>query len=649
MSDRTANEAQQKVISHKTGPMQVIAGPGSGKTYTIVQRILSLLNDTNVSPSEILVITFTKAAATEMKNRYLKEAGCSNTQINFGTFHGVFYHILKHSDKYKQYSLITETEKRKIVEQMLCNHADIEKQGYENTGDILLQISKAKNTNRQPGWDQDGILEPEVFQMVYKEYLELCETMQKMDFDDLLLACYELLKNREDLCRFWQKKFTYIMVDEFQDCNWLQYQILKLLATPQNNVVVVGDDDQAIYGFRGADVGIMRSFMEDYPQADRELLTTNYRSTEQIVQAAQLVIAQNLERYTKELCAKRSGETIRMKSCLDEKEEENYLIEQIKNMPTSIQNSSAVIFRTNAEAGHFALQLACDRIPFQLKEKAKDIFSHEIAQDMLHYLLFANGESTRTHFYKIMNKPVRYINRQAVPESEVDKKKLLQYYANNRALSQTVEKLYMDLDRMKKLSPFLAVNYLRKAMGYDYYQREKYTGEEYENRMLLADTVQNSMKGCKTVKQWQELIQEYQKACLQQEQAKKKEGITLITMHAAKGLEYETVLIPHCNEGSIPGKRSIASQQGIEEERRLLYVAMTRAKNKLILSYVSNKKRTPSRFLEPLLTQSYSSTNSSNSALSRYSSKASATASYSSSSSMNSNVGSAFTSFSSSK
>mgnify|MGYP000390595418 CR=1 FL=1 len=304
------NEAQTQAIQHTDGPCLVLAGPGSGKTLTIVNRVKYLIEKQKVRPEEILVVTFTRFAAAEMKSRLCLVMGKRDLPVTVGTFHGIYYGILKWAYRMNQENILSETEKYQILRGVI-NKERMEIFDEEDfIQDIAAEIGKVKN-NRIPL--EEFVSEKcsaDAFRNIYRNYEQYRKELKKIDFDDMLVLCYELFRSRPDVLAQWQKKFRYVLIDEFQDINRIQYDVIRMLAQPENNLFVVGDDDQAIYGFRGADSELMLGFGKDFPNAKQILLGMNYRSTANIVQNSLKLIENNVERYSKKLEANRKEHNI---------------------------------------------------------------------------------------------------------------------------------------------------------------------------------------------------------------------------------------------------------------------------------------------------------------------------------------------------
>ncbi|MFI3211768.1 MAG: ATP-dependent helicase [Eubacteriales bacterium] len=619
---RNPSPSQEKAIIHGTGPMLVLAGPGSGKTFVITRRIQYLIEKHHVEPEEILVITFSKASAIEMKERFLSLCEDEFYPVNFGTFHAIFYHILKNTFHYQSTNIITELEKREYLKIILNNPKyDIADSG-EMIEILLGDISSFKNSGakipesftekekKKESKKISSIVDDDIFYNVYKEYNTFMKEHRKLDFDDMVLHCYYLLSKNPEILLQWQNKYKYLLIDEYQDINGLQYSIVKLLLGKEQNLFVVGDDDQAIYKFRGSNPKIMMGFETDFPNAKKVLLETNYRSTKNIVTSGVKVIEENQVRFRKEIKAfAPAGEEVVLKGFEKQEEEYGYLINKLKEIYEK-QNISysdiTCIFRTNMNASYLTEQLTEHKIPYVVKEKPKSIYSHFIAKDLLHYLAFIFQEKSRNHFFQIMNKPKRYLGRSCASQSEISFQELLSFYKEKPYMHDIIRKFQMDVARMEKMDLFAAVNYIRKAVGYDDHIKQLAIekGIDVVDFMEIANEFQKRIKNYTQLELFQIHIQTYEKEL--EDAAKNaavKDGIHLITMHASKGLEYEFVFLPDCNEGITPHKKS-ANKEDIEEERRMFYVGMTRAKKHLELLYVTGTKKEPvmpSRFIKKLI------------------------------------------------
>lgn len=584
------NHAQTEAVAHNKGPCMVLAGPGSGKTLTIAKRIEYLIMKHKVRPEEILVITFTKYAAWEMKNRTRSICGPSSYAVTFGTFHGIYYGILKWAYRLNQSNLLSDEEKDYLQE-------------------LAIEIGNVKNNCMDIEEYEPVKYTTEKFRKLYRTYEETKKKYRKIDFEDMLIQCRDLFMKRPDILKKWQEKFQYILVDEFQDVNQAQYDVVRMLAAPQDNLFVVGDDDQSVYGFRGAKPGIMKEFMKDYPKARQILLDVNYRSSGYIVKGALRVIGNNKIRFEKKIEAfRKPDETVHVQEVKDPVQEAEYVLERIREYREKgvSYTEMAVLYRTNVDARAMSELMTEYQIPFVMKEHLNNIYEHFIALDMISYLRLSQGEYDRKYFLQIANRPNRYLTRESMKTGNVSYESLRRYYRDKDWMVDRIDQLEWDMKMICDKTPYAAIQYIRKRMGYDEFLKEyaAYRKISSEDLFAVLEEIWQNSKGYGTIKEWFEHIESYGK--MLKEQNKKngeKEGVNLMTMHAAKGLEFDTVFVIETNEGSCPYKKATANEE-IEEERRLFYVAMTRAKRKLVISYVKEKNGKdllPSRFVSELL------------------------------------------------
>ena len=607
------NHAQTEAVAHNKGPCMVLAGPGSGKTLTIAKRIEYLIMKHKVRPEEILVITFTKYAAWEMKNRTRSICGPSSYAVTFGTFHGIYYGILKWAYRLNQSNLLSDEEKYRILREILPGidwdqepEADEEKDYLQ---ELAIEIGNVKNNCMDIEEYEPVKYTTEKFRKLYRTYEETKKKYRKIDFEDMLIQCRDLFMKRPDILKKWQEKFQYILVDEFQDVNQAQYDVVRMLAAPQDNLFVVGDDDQSVYGFRGAKPGIMMEFMKDYPKARQILLDVNYRSSGYIVKGALRVIGNNKIRFEKKIEAfRKPDETVHVQEVKDPVQEAEYVLERIREYREKgvSYTEMAVLYRTNVDARAMSELMTEYQIPFVMKEHLNNIYEHFIALDMISYLRLSQGEYDRKYFLQIANRPNRYLTRESMKTGNVSYESLRRYYRDKDWMVDRIDQLEWDMKMIKDKTPYAAIQYIRKHMGYDEFLKDyaAYRKISVEDLFAVLEEIWQNSKGYGTIKEWFEHIESYGK--MLKEQNKKngeKEGVNLMTMHAAKGLEFDTVFVIEANEGSCPYKKATADEE-IEEERRLFYVAMTRAKRKLVISYVKEKNGKdllPSRFVSELL------------------------------------------------
>lgn len=604
------NEAQAQAIQHTDGPCLVLAGPGSGKTLTIVNRVKYLIEKQKVRPEEILVVTFTRFAAAEMKSRLCLVMGKRDLPVTVGTFHGIYYGILKWAYRMNQENILSETEKYQILRGVI-NKERMEIFDEEDfIQDIAAEIGKVKN-NRIPL--EEFVSEKcsaDAFRNIYRNYEQHRKELKKIDFDDMLVLCYELFQSRPDVLAQWQKKFRYVLIDEFQDINRIQYDVIRMLAQPENNLFVVGDDDQAIYGFRGADSELMLGFGKDFPNAKQILLGMNYRSTANIVQNSLKLIENNVERYSKKLEANREGGScLHIQEVKDPVEEAEYVLEEIQKCKENgiKEEEIAILFRVHTDARAVVETMVERKIPFQMKEHLPNIYEHFIAKDIMAYFRLATGARHRQDFLQIMNRPKRYLGRDSVAGAKASFEDMRKFYCDKDWMIDRIDQFEWDVKMLMKMAPYAAIQYIRKRIGYDDFLKE-YAFTHQINRSDLNEVlaeIEEAAKAFSSVEEWFAHVEEYTETLKvkEKERNRPRPGVRLMTIHASKGLEFKQVFLIAANEGRIPYQKAKTDKE-IEEERRLFYVAMTRAKDFLKICYVkikNGKEVAPSRFVDELL------------------------------------------------
>lgn len=578
-----------------------------------------MIQNHQVDPGGILVITFTKAAAQEMKQRFRRRAEqqriAGSSAVQFGTFHAVFFTILRHAYHYTADNIIRDEVRYQILRD-LVGETDLEiRDEAEFVGDLAGEISRVKGDRLDLAHYYSPLCPVEVFRKIYKRYQQALERRRLIDFDDMLVYCYELLEQRPDIRQLWQQKFPYILIDEFQDINQIQYDVIKLLAEPLRNLFIVGDDDQSIYGFRGARPDIMQQFLKEYPTAETCVLDQNYRCCGAVVEAAGKLIAHNQNRLSKKIRAAREQGVPIIVECYQKSVEQN---ESIREQILAYRNQGipyhemAVLFRTNTQARGLASKLMEYNIPFILREHLPNLYEHWAVRDILTYIEVAGGARERAKVMRIINRPKRYVHHNAFTDVYADLEELKKFYEEKEWMVERICQLQSDLAMVQSLKPFAAVNFIRKGIGYDDYIREyaEYRGMRPDDLLAVLDELQEEARSQETVEGWMAYIQEYGEE-LQEQYQKNKQGrlaeqeedaVILLTMHGAKGLEYDCVFIPDVNEGIVPHNKAVL-QPDMEEERRMLYVAMTRARDHLHISYTKehlHKEMDVSRFIEEI-------------------------------------------------
>ena len=607
------NHSQEEAIRHFKGPALVLAGPGSGKTTVITHRTKQLIESYHVEPEHILVITFTRAAALEMKERFMNLMDGKRTAVTFGTFHSVFFRILKYAYHYRAENIAREEERQNFIREIIPNlHLEIEDEN-EFVNDILSEISVIKNDRIALEHYYPKNCSEQIFKAIYEQYEWRMQKENRIDFDDMLLLTYELLAARLDILKLWQEKYSFILIDEFQDINKVQYDIIRMLAAPRNNLFIVGDDDQSIYRFRGARPEIMLGFEKDYPDARRILLNINYRCSKSIVSAAGQLIMNNKTRFQKQIRAFHSaGPSIYIRQCRSVQEETTAILEQIHDYEEHgmAYSDMAVLVRTNIGARAIVEKMIEANLPFQMRDQIPNLFEHWIARDLLTYMEIAAGDDSRAAFLKIINRPKRYIHREALSEQRVTMNLLRGYYREKDWMLDRIDRMEYELKMLRMMTPYAAINFIRKGIDYESFVKEyaQYRRMKPEELMEVLDALQESANNYKTLREWKQHISDYTKELKEKisDQQTQKDGVQISTMHSAKGLEYEAVFLPDVNESIVPHTKAVLDAD-LEEERRLFYVAMTRAKNYLHIYSLKeryNKPLLPSRYLEELLGQS---------------------------------------------
>ena len=608
------HKSQLQAIRHLNGPMMVLAGPGSGKTTVITHRVRCLVEGYGVDPASILVITFTKAAASEMRQRFQKLMEGRSLPVSFGTFHAVFFSILKHAYRYDASNIVREEQRIQLMRELVDRYRiDVEDEG-EFISSILSEISMVKGEMMSLEHYYSKNCSEEIFKKLYEGYNRGLESRGLLDFDDMLVMCYQLFDQRKDILAAWQSRYRFILIDEFQDINRVQYEIVKMLAAPENNLFIVGDDDQSIYRFRGAKPEIMLGFEKDYPTAKRTLLGINYRSSSSIVDAAGRLIRHNKMRFEKEIQAFRgAGRPVAVMGFPDAHAETRTIVEEIQDYVRMGYHLSdiAVLYRTSMEPRLLMERMMEWNLPFRMKDSLPNLYEHWITQDMLAYIRIAGDElakhrqAKRADVLRIINRPKRFVSREALEGQIISWDSLKSWYQDRGWMVERIEQLEYDLKMIGRMAPVAAVNYIRKAVGYDDYLREYAENRRMkaEDLLQIADQLQESASSYKTMDAWQEHMREYGEQLRRQltnRDSQNTDCVSLMTMHSSKGLEFPIVYILDANEGVTPHHKAVL-EADLEEERRMFYVAMTRARDRLHVYYARERYGRPqerSRFID---------------------------------------------------
>lgn len=607
------NKSQIQAISHMDGPAMVLAGPGSGKTTVITHRIKNLIEKVEVRPENILVVTFTKAAAISMQKRFSTLMNGGKGQlVTFGTFHSVFYKILRKSRRYEATEILSERQKTDYIREIIGRYGISSNDISELSQNIINDIGNIKGNMLNAQEYEPSCCKKEDFIKVYNAYNLELKKDGKMDFDDILRECYLLLCENHTILEQWRELYKYILIDEFQDINRIQMNIIELLASPLNNIFVVGDDDQSIYGFRGARPEIMIEFKDYYPEAELIVLDVNYRSTQSIINVAGRVIENNKTRLDK--CAHANNNKDfqpDIRKFRNQVEELKFVVSKIKeyeNQGISL-SEMAILVRNNSQIQEISSFLKNRKIEAESGKHRSNIYNGMVAKDILSYVRGAlkfDGTYFNEDLIYVLNKPQRYISRQVVLSVNMNISAVRRIYSKNN-----IDSFLFHIEMIRKLPPQAALSYIRKGAGYEEYLR-LYAIENNIPMSGLLKQLEQLVQECSkfnTLEQWINSIDSAQNS-EGQNFGKKSSGeggtnnrINIMTMHGSKGLEFKAVFIVDANQGIIPTSKALR-ERDFEEERRLFYVAMTRAIDYLNVYAVEERLGCPievSMFVEEML------------------------------------------------
>lgn len=630
------NPEQAKAVKTTEGPLLIMAGAGSGKTRVLTHRIAYLIVEKEVYPSKILAITFTNKAAREMRDRIDHILGSGTAERMWvSTFHSMCVRILRRNiDRLgfsKSFSILDTTDQLTVVKNVL-KEQNIDPKKYDPRA-ILNIISSAKNECIDVKQFQDNMNAHNPFEkiaaQVYESYQERLKRNQSLDFDDLIMMTIRLFQEAPDVLEFYQNKFQYIHVDEYQDTNNSQYQLVQLLAQKFQNICVVGDSDQSIYRWRGADIGNILSFEKDYPNASVILLEQNYRSTKTILAAANGVIDNNKSRYKKALRTDNAqGERIQLFKASNEFEETRHVVETIKHlMKTEGRklDDFAILYRTNAQSRGMEETLVKSNLPYQIVGGTKFYDRKEI-KDILAYLrLIANNDDDLS-LARIINEPKRSIGGTSFDKmlgfalqydrSIFDALQEVDFMGLTARAAKAALEFRTLIANFTQQAEFLSVTELVEQVIEKTGYRAMLEGEksiEAQSRLENLDEFLTVTKAFEARSEDQSLVAFLTDLALiadidaLDEEAKEQGTIILMTMHAAKGLEFPVVFIIGLEENIFPHARSLDDDDEMEEERRLMYVGATRAEERLYLSCAGSRTifgrsqyNRPSRFLDEI-------------------------------------------------
>ena len=593
---------------HGDGPMLVLAGPGSGKTAVLVNRLLHLVKDLRIDPGSILVLTFSRAAALQMLERFENLAHASYP-ITFGTFHAVFYHILRSQGLYQRAKILTKDRK---IEYMKITAA---KKGIRKRNDLsfverLTELVSLKKMGTNTPEGRPETEEEEVLDLIYDDYNRLVKDEGYIDFDDMISDCLKMLKSNDKIRRKWQDRYRYILVDEFQDIDLRQYEVLKLLAGERANVFCVGDDDQSIYSFRGAAPGVMKSFTADYKDASKVRLSLNYRCPFQVIKHAGKLIAHNSERFDKEQKSPAPEQTpcITHRCFASTADEAGYCADTIGHiMAPEVGNnkgiSIGVLYRMSKSGDVLEEVLKNRGIPYVRKDRRTGFYEREWVKDILSYLKLAVSDS-REDMFRILNKPARGLPRDCIGLDTDMRTHMLEYFKDDDYRGR-IFKLLRDIDFIRGMTCFGAVNYVLRGIGLLDHIRSEYHKNGYgtDPDEQISEMLERA-RVHKSIREWLKCIEDGRgdKSDPAAGEKGKSTGpciAELSTIHSSKGLEYDIVFMIGLQEGVFPLKKCDDIEL-LEEERRLFYVGMTRCRKRLFLTGIQRDEygKRESRFIK---------------------------------------------------
>lgn len=616
MNINNLNEKQKTAVLHQQGPMLVLAGAGSGKTKVLTNRIANLIEN-GISPGNILAITFTNKAAQEMKERVKKLIGPNANYIQISTFHSLGLKLIKENYEFLGYEknfIILDSDDTLTVVKKLMKELNMNPK-YYNAKEIRNKISSAKNE----------LISPEKFKKIefdqkiitlYKKYCEKLKQGNSVDFDDLLLLPIKLFENNPAILENYQERYKYILIDEYQDTNEAQYIFSKMLAQKYQNIFVVGDNDQAIYAFRGANYKNILNFEKDYPQCQTILLEENYRSTQTILNAANSIIKHNKLRKEKNLWSNNEeGNKIKYIKTDDEKAEGEYIVKQIKNLTKKGVNYDdiAILYRTNAQSRTIEEAMLKSNIPYRVVGSFY-FYNRKEIKDLLCYLRLINNPHDDISLTRVINVPKRGIGNITVANITAKSEELQcsMFEAMTSGKELNFKKLIINLqEKCQNLSLTEMVETILKESGI---RNELEKEKTLENEIRLENLEEFKSITLSYENEYGEIsledfLNEISLVSDVTEHIDNTNKVSLMTIHSVKGLEYEYVFLVGLEEGIFPHYNSLneGTNAAIEEERRLMYVAITRAKKDLWilnakrrLLYGQTSSNAPSRFIEEI-------------------------------------------------
>jgi len=596
---------QVAAVKAKERNLLVVAAPGSGKTTVIINRIKFLVDNQKINEGHIIVLTFTKVAAGNMKNRYIDTFKKERSPF-FGTFHGLFYKILLREGC--KINIIQGYITNKLMESVLKKYSDEinEDRVKEAINNIsLFKTSRISLEEFEPSFGKDIFIE------CYEKYSRYKEENNLWDFDDLAIQVIERMKEDKKLRDGYRSLFKYILVDEFQDCDELQVDFLRMMNEDKSvSLFAVGDEDQCIYSFRGSKPEYMVTFDKIYSEGKKYYLSKNYRSNKNIIESSKRVIAFNKERNNKEILWNKETEgIINCSTPYDERLQGEEIVKFIKNIKEAGKynyRDNMVLYRTNMESMSIVDSFIKNKIPFTMLDREYNFFNHFICKDLITYLELVYYPNNREAFVKIINKPFRYISKSNLAylreyKEDINPFDILMEKSDTPSFQKNkLHDLKKDFNYLKKSSLNNAVQFIISDMGYiDHLKSysEKF-GSSFEDLEEILEEFKSSAAAFRTIPELFAHIDEVSKKLEESKKNKDEDRVLLSTIHGVKGMEFKNVFIINCNEDTIP--HSSSKEKNLEEERRLFYVGITRAIDNLYLFVPKMRKgkfKEASRFI----------------------------------------------------
>ena len=607
----TLTPSQKDAVEALHGPICVISCPGSGKTTVTVIRLANLMVKGGVSPQQILALTFSKASAKDMNDRFKSLFPSLANHVKFATIHSFAFHIIRHFEQISgtRYEFIDTPNQMTHSKRQLLASIYLEKSERYLSDDeyetITGQISLLKNLMIEPHQTKEIKKyvenEVELFIQVYKAYEQKKEANFFLDYDDLLTTAYQILIHQDELRTFYQQRYTHIQIDEAQDTSKIQYELIKLVATPRNNLFLVGDDDQSIYAFRGAYPKQLLDFKQTFKDAQIIYLTENFRSSQNIVEMSSTFISHNHDRYPKEIKTPNPPSSVPVLHHFQtEKEQFTYLIEQLKAIDDL--NEVAILYRQNVSAISLIETLERHQLPFRLQEGKLIFFTHPIVKDVVAFFHLALNPTDAEAFKRIAK--ILYLSASVIQQTLAQSESAYLDYLTRQVAFKTafqrdkIRQFKLNLPKLKDLPPKRGIHFILDTLDYESYLTKRgFIKDEkervYTQGLAVIETLKSIASETGDLHEFLNRLSHLYQLSHQSSQ-QMMPAINLLTFHASKGLEFNTVFLVDCMDGITPSSSALNQhllheEEEFEEERRLFYVAMTRARHQLQILSVANK------------------------------------------------------------